>query len=407
MPIASARDRGNAFLVKVSINGEKVKALLDTGAPESSLKLSTAQDAGIKESDMLPGRVVGGAGSGHAKSWFANVETIEVGGERIRHNKLEVVDTEWLEEGMLLGVDYFLSHRIYVARSQDKLYATWNGGAIFGRNAAAPDDVAREAAAETSAQDADALLRSGMASAARKDFVHALADIDRACALAPADANCLAARARVHLQMKNPLAAAKDLDAALRIDPALPQARIDRAELRMVNRDRDGALEDLHALDAALPVQSNVRAAMANVYAELDLPDEALRQWNLWLAKHGKDGGRDHVLNGRCWMRVKLNLGLDKALEDCREAVDLSPDQASYRDSLGWVYVRSGNFALAIKEFDKAVSLDPNSAWSYYGRGLARQRQSAQALAQADLAKARSLLADIDVQARSHGMSVD
>ena len=408
VPIASLRDRSNAFLVNVSVNGDKVKALLDTGAPESTLMLSTARSAGIKESEMTPSYVVGGGGSGHAKSWFANVETIDVGGERIRHNKLEVVDTDWVEQGVILGVDYFLSHRIFVAKSQNRLYATWNGGAIFGRNAAAPaDDVAKAADADASTQDADALLRSGMASAARKDFVHALADIDRACALAPADASCPAARARVHFEMKNPLAAGKDLDAALRIDPALSQARIDRAGLRMVNLDRDGALEDLRALDAALPMQSNLRAAMASVYAELDLPDEALHQWDVWLAKHGKDGGRDHVLNGRCWLRVKLNLNLDLALEDCREAVDESPDQSAYHDSLGWVYVRRGNLAQAIKEFDKAISLDAKSSWSYYGRGLARMRQSAQAPAQADLAKARALLADIDVQARKHGMSVE
>ena len=29
---------------------------------------------------------------------------------------------------MLLGADFFLSHRIYVANSRDKLYFTYNGG---------------------------------------------------------------------------------------------------------------------------------------------------------------------------------------------------------------------------------------------------------------------------------------
>ena len=37
-----------------------------------------------------------------------------------------------MDEGdMLLGADFFLSHRVYVANSQDKLYFTYNGGPPF------------------------------------------------------------------------------------------------------------------------------------------------------------------------------------------------------------------------------------------------------------------------------------
>jgi hypothetical protein len=32
---------------------------------------------------------------------------------------------------MLIGADFFLSHRIYVARSQGKIYFTYKGGPIF------------------------------------------------------------------------------------------------------------------------------------------------------------------------------------------------------------------------------------------------------------------------------------
>ena len=32
---------------------------------------------------------------------------------------------------MLIGADFFLSHRIYVASSQRKLYFTYNGGPVF------------------------------------------------------------------------------------------------------------------------------------------------------------------------------------------------------------------------------------------------------------------------------------
>ena len=32
---------------------------------------------------------------------------------------------------MLIGADFFLSHHVYVANSQRKLYFTYNGGPVF------------------------------------------------------------------------------------------------------------------------------------------------------------------------------------------------------------------------------------------------------------------------------------
>lgn len=61
---------------------------------------------------------------------------------------------------MLIGADFFLSHRIYVASSQGKLYCTYNGGPVFDlaatRAATAPDDRggAPAAPAETAAAPA-------------------------------------------------------------------------------------------------------------------------------------------------------------------------------------------------------------------------------------------------------------
>jgi tetratricopeptide (TPR) repeat protein len=414
VPLVSPRRAGSTpeMIVAVSVNGKKMKALLDTGAPESTLMLSAAESAGIRKADMKPGQVLGGGGAGHVVSWLAPVDTFELGGELIRHNRLEVADTDWVDQDLILGVDYFLSHRIFIAHSQDKLYATWNGGAVFGRNTATEADKAVVAAAvesdaEVSSTDADGLARRGAASAARGDFARALTDFDRACALAPLEASHFADRARVELAMKRSPEALRDLDEALRLDPAKTAARMDRATLRAATGDHSGALDDLHTLDATLPVQSNVRAAMASTFAHEAMTGDALRQWDLWMAAHPHDGGRDGVLNQRCWLRVQQDLELDRALEDCLEAVDESPQQAAYRDSLGWVYVRRGDFAKAVKAFDEAIALRAASPWSFYGRGVARLRQGAVPAARADLAQARALEPLIDEQARRHGMAAE
>jgi len=45
---------------------------------------------------------------------------------------------------MLIGADFFLSHRVYVASSQNRLYFTYNGGPVFDLSPARePEDALR------------------------------------------------------------------------------------------------------------------------------------------------------------------------------------------------------------------------------------------------------------------------
>jgi hypothetical protein len=54
-----------------------------------------------------------------------------LGDEEMRNVRLRFGDFSMDGGDMLLGADFFLSHRVYVANSQDKLYFTYNGGPPF------------------------------------------------------------------------------------------------------------------------------------------------------------------------------------------------------------------------------------------------------------------------------------
>src|SRR6185369_377123 len=82
-----------------------------------------------------------------------------------------------------------------------------------------------------STMDAQAYVRRGAASAARKDYVAALADLDRACALAPDLAEAFVRRSEVHLGLRHLEDARRDLDTALRIEPTRADALMQRANL--------------------------------------------------------------------------------------------------------------------------------------------------------------------------------
>ena len=397
-----------AAKVKIAINGKPLTALMDTGAPNTSLHLDAAKQAGLEERSMREIGKAGGAGIKRVRSWIGHVTSFELGGEKITENKLRVDDTDSPDHDMLLVLDYFLSHRIYISRLQDKMYATWNGGPVFAQAAAAAAVYdTRYAAVPTAAadDDADALARRAEVALTRGDTAAALADLTRACELAPDHAQHFEARARVHVAMRQRAKALKDLDEALRLLPTLGAAQSQRASLRAGMGDRDGALADLQQLDASLPPSAPLRANMANVYAQFGLAPEALRQWELWMPTHRHDMGLLNVLASRCWLRARLNLDLDKALDDCKDAVDLDGTDGRALHNLAWTYLRRGDASRAVKNFDRSQELRP-SPWALYGRGLAYAKQGKADDSRRDLAAARKLNPRIDNDVRRAGFEV-
>lgn len=120
----------------VHVNGVSLRAMFDTGAETSVLNLAGAQHAAVH----VQGEGVTAAGYGMGvdgrplATVIAPVSSFEVGGEQIRNTRLRVssVGVAGLDEpDMLIGLDFFLSHRVLVANSQRRLYFTYEGGPVF------------------------------------------------------------------------------------------------------------------------------------------------------------------------------------------------------------------------------------------------------------------------------------
>ncbi len=406
-PLVKSDVFDTAIRVDTRINGKRVRAMLDTGAPRTALELKIARKAGVKEEALSFIGETGGAGQGKARAWVGTVALFELGGEKIQNNRIMIDDVEHADSDMLIGLDYFLSHRVYVSRLQKTLYATWNGGPIFASTASGGEYDARFAATPQAiaADDGKGLALRAAGAAARGDFAAALADLNRACELEPAVARHWHDRARAHLALRSAKEALADLDTALRLDPGLSEARALRAPLRHYSADRAGALADLQALDTSLPASSPLRSDMADGFSLLNLKDEALKQWALWIPTHRNDTRLAVVLNNRCWLRARLGLELEQALEDCQEAADLNESSGANRDSLGWIHLRLGNPLRARWAFDRSLELRPGSAWSHFGRALALRRLGQLPASEQDLVAARTIEALIDEQVRQEGFA--
>lgn len=397
----------------VTINGTKVRAVLDSGAAATLLSRDAARRAGIdvKALGAKIGNTSMGIGAKPVRTWTVNVASFSVGTEMIQHSQMLVLDGNFGDRTeLLLGVDFLLAHHMFIANSQKKAYFTYNGGRVFSFAAAADEDVPQPAATSadasattTTSANEHALL--GQAHLSRGEAKSAVAELDEAIRLAPDQAAYYVARAQAHVANKQPEAALADLDKALSLDPKNLDALQMRAERRYANHDLQGAAADAAAASALAPVGSGRARSMAALYIRLDQPAAALPLLDDWIRLHDNDAMLGAALNERCRARALSNQSLDDALKDCRKAIKRDGPNPAYLDSLGLVQLRLANYPESIKAYEQAVALIPDSAWPRYGLGLAKIRSGQTEAGNADLVAARALDPHIEERAARFGLA--
>ena len=398
------------------VNDAKIHVQFDTGASTSMMTLSAAKKAGIKMDDpaVVPAGQSWGIGRRLVRTWIVPVSSFKVGDEEIRNTKIRVGDFDMSEADMLLGADFFQSHRVYVANSQHMLYFTYNGGPVFDLTAKAEEQDRLTGQTKDSTAsiddgpeptDADGFSRRGAALASRREFARAIADFDRAVAMAPTAPRYLSERGMAHWANGKPDLAKADFDAALKLKPDDVETLVDRAEFRLRSGDKPGAVSDLTAAAAAAPKADAVRLRLSSLFEGAGQLDAAIGQLDLWIPAHSDEAKTGQALNDRCWNRALLGKDLDLALKDCDRAVRLRPGVGSVLDSRGLVRLRLGQNEKAISDYDAALKLDPRIAWSLYGRGLAKQRLGQKAEGQADLDAALAISPGIAKLAAGYGIA--
>jgi predicted aspartyl protease len=146
--LAAVRADDPRIHLELLINGKHVGAMLDTGAPVSSLDLGIAERIGVK-------RITGAgseAGSAHGVAgkeypeWLGLADTVTIGDETIRNVRVHVgpmfstdtvgntgshISRAISGPEMLLGYDFLLAHRLLVLPKERAAVFTYNGRPPF------------------------------------------------------------------------------------------------------------------------------------------------------------------------------------------------------------------------------------------------------------------------------------
>ena len=389
IPIAPTTDLAPHIVGTAKLNGAEIRVIFDTGATHSELTLKAASRAGFEpgKADRHYAGLSGPIGSGEGEMWLAQFDDLDLGGEQIKNAQLWVTTSTLSNVAdLLLGADFFLSHRVYVAASQHRIYFTYNGGPVFDLHDTGDAKTVTTTAADAEAalpgpadarevpKDAAAYKRRGAASAARGDLFSAIADYDAAIKLDSADADSYYQRALAKWRSQQTAGAKDDLDQALKMNPGDARFWVERGTLRLSTNDEAGARADFDVVEALQPNDASVDVTIADIYMDFRHFEDAISRLNRSVEKYPRNAGMSVALNNRCWARAMLAKDLELALADCNASLKIDPHAAAALDSRGLVWLRLGSYDKSIDDYKAELKLEPKEAWSQYGLGLAELR---------------------------------
>lgn len=229
----------------------------------------------------------------------------------------------------------------------------------------------------------------------------ALAAFDRAVALNPAPYVYVnRAQVRPGSDVDGQLA---DYDAALKLEPDQPDAINGKAQL-LAGLGRSSEAKPLYEKAAQLlsrdPDSAGARAELLYRAGDATEAEQAF-------ADARKNAKTANQLNSLCWEKATAGFMLESALDDCRQALKLSPKESSYLDSLGMVLLKLGKLDEALDAYNKAIVHGTEQS-SLMGRAIVYARKGDRQRAEADAAAARKLWPEVEtVFARDYGLKLE
>jgi tetratricopeptide (TPR) repeat protein len=192
-----------------------------------------------------------------------------------------------------------------------------------------------------------------------------------------------------------------DLEAALKLEPDSEDALTEKARL----------LGDRGDYKAALAILDRLKPDPNNRYGEMQRGIALYRAGRTTEAQKIFADLRSQAkmaaeLNNLCWSKATAGVALESALQDCRDALKLSPDVGGFIDSLGMALLKLGRLDEALDAYNRAIAKDSGAA-SLMGRAFVYLRKGDRPHAEADAAAARKLEANIDDRFAEYGLNFD
>ncbi len=154
LPLATLSAIDHRPLVTVTVDGQPLHALIDTGTPISVMSLAAAARAGVTPKSPGVTPMKGATPKARVTTWFAPFHRFAIGEEEVKNVKMPILDLKGVISvapgtavpDMILGQDFLRAHHVLFATSQQSFYLSYLGGSVFNMDLSAPAPSAPSAA---------------------------------------------------------------------------------------------------------------------------------------------------------------------------------------------------------------------------------------------------------------------
>ncbi len=228
----------------------------------------------------------------------------------------------------------------------------------------------------------------------------AMADYDQAVRLKP-EAYIYLNRAQ-HRLRADVTGRRGDLDEALKLEPDLIPAIVEKATLQMNHDDSRGAIATYALALKTLPGDASL--LLGRGIASARAGDQTLAEQDFKAARAKATTAQE--LNNSCWSKATAGVALQSALADCDAALAKAPGMASYLDSRAFVLLRLGRLDEAEADYDRALAKSPHLSTSLYGRAIVLARKGKEEKSEAAAAAASQVNPDVSATFASYGLTL-
>ncbi len=204
----------------------------------------------------------------------------------------------------------------------------------------------------------------------KKDFATAHAKLDALIAAQPDSAALLDQKALVFLKQGDFANHEKTLRGLIEKNPEYLNAYFELSQHYLAQNQADRAISELQEIIKRRP--DNPRQ-MAQAHLMIGMLEEgrgkfedAAKNYDQSLSYDKRSVGSAIAYNNHAWLMAERLKGgnLDKAADFARSAIAITPE-ASFFDTLGWVFLKKTLYGVAVEQFGKAIEKNPRNAVYY------------------------------------------
>lgn len=223
---------------------------------------------------------------------------------------------------------------------------------------------------------------------AKKDFDHALVDLNQAIKLQPNFAFAYFNRAAVYISQQNYNYALADLNQAIKIQPDFALAYLKRGGVYYISKgDFERALADLNQAIKLQPISALLYGMRGEIYYDKGDYHRAITDYNQAL-KFQPNNAETYSDRGLAYDKQE---DYEHAIDDYNQAIKLKPDYAGAYNNRGISYKNKGEYEHSVADYNQAIKLKPDYALAYNNRGITYTKKGEYDRALADINQALKL----------------